>query len=118
MNPQMLVPIKPKPEHFLNKTYVFQVTSLNVTLTSLENTYDKNVVLLTRRRYLEVQLQLEECERRYQEIFNPNIGERTQADSCSESQTPHPPQQANLHLFVPSQVLARTQASSGSASPR
>ncbi|TWW72182.1 Olfactomedin-4 [Takifugu flavidus] len=51
-----------------------KVTSLNSTLTRLEKTYDKNVVLLTRREYLKVQLQLEECERRHQEIFNPNIG--------------------------------------------
>lgn len=43
-------------------------------LTRLEKTYDKNVVLKTRREYIKVQLQLEECERRHQEIFNPNIG--------------------------------------------
>lgn len=45
------------------------------TLTRLEKTYDKNVVLVTRREYIKVQLQLEECERRHQEMFNPNIGE-------------------------------------------
>uniref|UniRef100_A0A3B4TGG9 Olfactomedin 4, tandem duplicate 2 n=1 Tax=Seriola dumerili TaxID=41447 RepID=A0A3B4TGG9_SERDU len=39
----------------------------------LEKTYDKNVVLVTRREYIKVQLQLEECERRHQELFNPNI---------------------------------------------
>lgn len=46
-----------------------------VTLDRLEKTYDKNLVLSTRREYLEVQFQLEECERRHQELFNPNIGE-------------------------------------------
>lgn len=45
------------------------------TLTRLEKTYDKNVVLATRREYIKVQMQLEECERRHQELFNPNIGE-------------------------------------------
>lgn len=44
------------------------------TLNTLEKTYDKNVILATRREYIKVQLQLEECERRHQEIFNPNIG--------------------------------------------
>lgn len=44
------------------------------TLNRLEKTYDKNVVLVTRREYIKVQLQLEECERRHQELFNPNIG--------------------------------------------
>lgn len=66
-------PIKPKPEHVENH-FLFQVTSLDVTLSRLEKTYDKNLVLLTRREYIKVQLQLEECERRHQEIFNPNIG--------------------------------------------
>lgn len=55
----------------------FQITVAVATLDRLEKTYDKNVVLLTRREYLKVQLQLEECERRHQEIFNPNIGEFT-----------------------------------------
>lgn len=45
-----------------------------MTLTRLEQTYDKNLVLETRREYIKVQLELEECERRHQEIFNPNIG--------------------------------------------
>lgn len=44
------------------------------TLDKLEKTYDKNLILTTRREYIKVQLQLEECERRHQEIFNPNIG--------------------------------------------
>lgn len=44
------------------------------TLNRLEKTYDKNAVLVTRREYIKVQLQLEECERRHQELFNPNIG--------------------------------------------
>ncbi|XP_026162699.1 olfactomedin-4 [Mastacembelus armatus] len=51
-----------------------QVTVMVETLNRLEKTYDKNVVLATRREYIKVQLQLEECERRYQEIFKPNIG--------------------------------------------
>uniref|UniRef100_H3DJ65 Olfactomedin 4, tandem duplicate 1 n=1 Tax=Tetraodon nigroviridis TaxID=99883 RepID=H3DJ65_TETNG len=57
-----------------------QVSSLDVTLSRLEKTYDKNLVLLTRREYIKVQLQLEECERRHQEIFNPNI-----AGSCAHT---------------------------------
>lgn len=44
------------------------------TLIELEKTYDKNVVLVTRREYMKIQLQLEECEKRHQELFNPNIG--------------------------------------------
>ncbi|XP_071354253.1 olfactomedin-4-like [Trachinotus anak] len=51
-----------------------QISSMEETLNRLEKTYDKNVVLLTRREYIKVQLQLEECERRHQELFNPNIG--------------------------------------------
>ncbi|XP_058471570.1 olfactomedin-4 [Solea solea] len=51
-----------------------EITAMEVTLSRLEVTYDKNVVLLTRRKYIKVQLELEECERRHQEIFNPNIG--------------------------------------------
>ncbi|KAM3871350.1 uncharacterized protein ACN63O_004606 [Diretmus argenteus] len=51
-----------------------QITALVATLTKLEKTYDKNLVLVTRREYINVQLQLEECERRHQELFNPNIG--------------------------------------------
>ncbi|KAK1894300.1 Olfactomedin-4 [Dissostichus eleginoides] len=48
--------------------------SLCVYKSQLELTYDKNLVLMTRREYIKVQLQLEECERRHQELFNPNIG--------------------------------------------
>lgn len=70
---QKLLSIQPMQEQLV-KLFSFQVTSLDVTLTRLEKSYDKNVVLLTRREYLKVQLQLEECERRHQEIFNPNIG--------------------------------------------
>ncbi|KAF3844782.1 hypothetical protein F7725_007945 [Dissostichus mawsoni] len=51
-----------------------QITVMVQTLTRLELTYDKNLVLVTRREYIKVQLQLEECERRHQELFNPNIG--------------------------------------------
>ncbi|KAK0151443.1 Olfactomedin-4 [Merluccius polli] len=50
------------------------VTSMTSTQTRLEAKYDKNRVLQTRRDYIKIQLQLEECERRYQQIFNPNIG--------------------------------------------
>ncbi|KAF3701292.1 Olfactomedin-4 [Channa argus] len=51
-----------------------QITVMVETLNRLEKTYDKNVILATRREYIKVQLQLEECERRHQELFNPNIG--------------------------------------------
>lgn len=44
-------------------------------LTQLEITYDKNQVLVTRREYIILQQKLEECERRHNEIFNPDIGE-------------------------------------------
>ncbi|KAJ3613918.1 hypothetical protein NHX12_020161 [Muraenolepis orangiensis] len=50
------------------------VTSMISTLTRLEHNYDPNRVLEIRREYIKIQLQLEECERRHQEIFNPNIG--------------------------------------------
>ncbi|KAK7903871.1 hypothetical protein WMY93_016478 [Mugilogobius chulae] len=50
-----------------------QITIMISTLDKLEKTYDKNLVLATRREYIEIQLQLEECEKRHQEIFNPNI---------------------------------------------
>ncbi|KTF79344.1 hypothetical protein cypCar_00045895 [Cyprinus carpio] len=43
-------------------------------LTQLEITYDKNQVLVTRREYIILQQKLEECERRHNEIFNPDIG--------------------------------------------
>uniref|UniRef100_UPI0037E7CFCC olfactomedin-4-like n=1 Tax=Semicossyphus pulcher TaxID=241346 RepID=UPI0037E7CFCC len=51
-----------------------QITAMVETLNKLEKTYDKNLVLVTRREYIKVQIQLEECERRHQELFNPNIG--------------------------------------------
>ncbi|KAJ3613920.1 hypothetical protein NHX12_020163 [Muraenolepis orangiensis] len=50
------------------------VTSMMLTLTDLEDKYDKNRVLEIRREYIKIQFQLEECERRHQEMFNPNIG--------------------------------------------
>ncbi|XP_078134262.1 olfactomedin-4 [Sander vitreus] len=56
------------------KSLRVQITAMVGTLNRLEKTYDKNVVLVTRREYIKVQLQLEECERRHQELFNPNIG--------------------------------------------
>ncbi|XP_072313545.1 olfactomedin-4 [Eucyclogobius newberryi] len=56
-----------------------QITAMVSTLDQLEKTYDKSLVLATRREYTEIQLQLEECEKRHQEIFNPNIG------SCAHS---------------------------------
>ena len=46
------------------------------TLTQLEEEHDKNLVLETRREYIKIQLKLEECERRHQEIFHPDIGEK------------------------------------------
>uniref|UniRef100_A0A673BDR9 Olfactomedin-4-like n=1 Tax=Sphaeramia orbicularis TaxID=375764 RepID=A0A673BDR9_9TELE len=51
-----------------------QITVMVSTLDKLEKTYDKNLVLVKRREYIKVQLQLEECEKRHQELFNPNIG--------------------------------------------
>ncbi len=45
-----------------------------VVLTQLEITYDKNLVLVTRREYIILQQKLQECERRHNEIFNPDIG--------------------------------------------
>ncbi|KAM6969091.1 olfactomedin-4 [Tautogolabrus adspersus] len=51
-----------------------QITGMVETLNKLEKTYDKNLVLATRREYIKVQAQLEECERHHQELFNPNIG--------------------------------------------
>ncbi|XP_053489097.1 olfactomedin-4 [Ictalurus furcatus] len=51
-----------------------ELTAMIVILTQLETTYDKNLVLLTRREYIKLQQKLEECESRYNEIFNPNIG--------------------------------------------
>ncbi|KAJ0009018.1 hypothetical protein NQD34_016433, partial [Periophthalmus magnuspinnatus] len=56
-----------------------QITAMVTTLDKLEKTYDKNLVLATRREYTEIQLKLEECEKRHQELFNPNIG------SCAHS---------------------------------
>ncbi|XP_054652971.1 olfactomedin-4 [Dunckerocampus dactyliophorus] len=51
-----------------------EVTVMIGTLDQLEKTHDKNLVLLTRREYIRIQMELEECERRHQELFNPNIG--------------------------------------------
>lgn len=45
------------------------------TLNRLEKIHDKNLVLSTRREYIKLQVELEECERRHQELFNPDIGE-------------------------------------------
>lgn len=58
--------------------FITQVTAMIVILTKLEATYDKNLVLLTRREYIKLQQNLEECERRHNEIFNPNIGKPAQ----------------------------------------
>ncbi|XP_052000923.1 olfactomedin-4 [Xyrauchen texanus] len=51
-----------------------QVSVMIEVLTRLEVTYDKNIVLVTRREYIILQQKLQECERRHNEIFNPNIG--------------------------------------------
>uniref|UniRef100_A0A3B1IR98 Olfactomedin 4, tandem duplicate 1 n=1 Tax=Astyanax mexicanus TaxID=7994 RepID=A0A3B1IR98_ASTMX len=51
-----------------------EITVIIVELTKLETKYDKNLVLVTRREYIKLQQKLEECERRHNEIFNPNIG--------------------------------------------
>ncbi|XP_053291344.1 olfactomedin-4 [Pleuronectes platessa] len=56
------------------KSLHVQITAMVETLDRMETTYDKNSVLVTRREYIKVQLELEECERRHQELFNPNIG--------------------------------------------
>ncbi|XP_034432203.1 olfactomedin-4-like [Hippoglossus hippoglossus] len=61
------------------KSLHVQITAMVATLDRMEKTYDKNAVLVTRREYIKVQLELEECERRHQELFNPNIG------SCAHS---------------------------------
>uniref|UniRef100_A0A3B4DPM7 Olfactomedin-like domain-containing protein n=1 Tax=Pygocentrus nattereri TaxID=42514 RepID=A0A3B4DPM7_PYGNA len=53
---------------------IVKITSIIVVLTRLETKYDKNLVLVTRREYIKLQQKLEECERRHNEIFNPNIG--------------------------------------------
>lgn len=58
----------------LNPLAIPQITIMDETLTRLEKSYDKNLVLATRREYIKVQLQLEECERRHDELFSPNIG--------------------------------------------
>ncbi|KAG5857572.1 hypothetical protein ANANG_G00020880 [Anguilla anguilla] len=50
-----------------------EISSTIVILNQLES-FDTNRVLVTRREYVKLQLKLEECERRYNEIFNPNIG--------------------------------------------
>ena len=64
---------------------VFQITVTVDTLDRLEKIYDKNLVLVTRREYIKVQLQLEECERRHQELFNPNIGKMIYTIMLAES---------------------------------
>ncbi|XP_043118351.1 olfactomedin-4 [Puntigrus tetrazona] len=51
-----------------------QISVMITVLTRLEITYDKNLVLVTRREYIILQQKLEECERRHNEIFNPDIG--------------------------------------------
>ncbi|XP_067310848.1 olfactomedin-4 [Pseudorasbora parva] len=51
-----------------------QISVVISMLTQLEITYDKNLVLVTRREYLILQQKLEACEIRHNEIFNPNIG--------------------------------------------
>lgn len=61
---------------YYNERNFFQVTTMISTLTRLEVKYDKSRVLETRREYIKIQLELEECERRHQEMFNPNIGEK------------------------------------------
>ncbi|XP_061087427.1 olfactomedin-4 [Conger conger] len=50
-----------------------EISSMITVLSHLES-FDTNRVLVTRREYIELQLNLEACERRYNEIFNPNIG--------------------------------------------
>ncbi|XP_041828532.1 olfactomedin-4 [Melanotaenia boesemani] len=56
------------------KSLRVQITVMVETLDRLEKTYDKNRVLITRREYVKLQVQLEEFERRHQEFFSPNIG--------------------------------------------
>ncbi|XP_073683724.1 olfactomedin-4 [Garra rufa] len=51
-----------------------QISVVIAVLTELEITYDKNLVLVTRREYIILQQKLEECERRHDELFNPDIG--------------------------------------------
>ncbi|KAG1936386.1 olfactomedin-4 isoform X1 [Pimephales promelas] len=51
-----------------------QISVMVSVLTQLEITYDKNLVLVTRREYLILQQKLEACEIRHNEIFNPSIG--------------------------------------------
>ncbi|KAJ8341532.1 hypothetical protein SKAU_G00338230 [Synaphobranchus kaupii] len=50
-----------------------EVSSMIGVLSQLES-FDTNRVLVMRREYTKLQLKLEECESRYDEIFNPNIG--------------------------------------------
>uniref|UniRef100_A0A3B1IHX7 Olfactomedin 4, tandem duplicate 1 n=1 Tax=Astyanax mexicanus TaxID=7994 RepID=A0A3B1IHX7_ASTMX len=59
------------------------ITVIIVELTKLETKYDKNLVLVTRREYIKLQQKLEECERRHNEIFNPNIGNFIPVGSCN-----------------------------------
>ncbi|CAL8286429.1 unnamed protein product [Lota lota] len=62
------------------------VTSQMSTLTQLEKKYDKNLVLQTHRDYIQIQLKLDECERRHREIFHPNIGSCAHAGIIRVSQ--------------------------------
>ena len=97
-----------------NRVYIyFQITAMVGTLTELEKTYDKNVVLATRREYINVQLQLEECERRHQELFNPNIGKLIQTKLVLHPLWTH----FNNFSSLSMQGLVHTQVSSRSASP-
>lgn len=54
--------------------HFFKVTYSTSTLIQLEVKYDRNRVLETRRELINIQLQMEECESRHQEIFEPKIG--------------------------------------------
>lgn len=69
---QLLLP------HIYVISTIIQIMSMIVILTRLETTYDKNLVLMTRREYIKLQQKLEKCERRHNEIFNPNIGKSAQ----------------------------------------
>lgn len=44
-----------------------------VVLTKPER-YDENLLLVTRREYIKIQLKLQECDRHHNQIFNPYIG--------------------------------------------
>lgn len=89
-----------------------QITEMVETLDALEIKYDKNLVLSTRREYIKVQLQLEECERRHQELFNPNIGEPNVHIKIFKLSF-----KVRLIFLLSLQGLVHTQVSLGSASP-